>query len=131
MKANAGDKPQAKDAGPGRHGLQHEMLRKLMRLNACEWRLESGSLPGFAVGDIVSVDIADDTYTFSKPGAGQVARLPIASSQEETTGMSGWMEVRNHAEGVRFTLSPTAKLTGAWWVAGVNEGAGRGGSPKP
>jgi hypothetical protein len=131
VKANAGDKPQAADAGLQRHRLSHPTHLRLMKIHADEWRLESGTLPGFSVGDILEIDIADDDYTFSKPGAGPVTRLPITSTEEETVPIKGWLEVRNRAERVNATLSPTPKLVSAWWASDISEGRALGGSSKP
>jgi len=65
------------------HVLQRQDYRDAMRDHACEWRVESGSLPGLSTGDIVEIEATDDEYIFSKAGAGRVATLPVSSTEED------------------------------------------------
>ncbi|MGA2512624.1 MAG: nickel-binding protein [Candidatus Limnocylindrales bacterium] len=98
------------------HVLLDPGYRDLMRLHACVFRFESGTLPGFSVGDLIEIEGTDDAYTFSKPGKGRVATLPVASTKEERN-ISGWVSLRNRAAGVSVTLSPSDKLVTAWLAA--------------
>ena len=78
-------------------------------MKAGNWRVESGSLPGLSYGDVVGVEVADDKYTFSKEGVGRIAILPVASTKEDFNPTNGWVEVRDHAQGIQVTLSPAAQ----------------------
>ncbi|MGO9179518.1 MAG: hypothetical protein ACLQBX_18155 [Candidatus Limnocylindrales bacterium] len=70
--------------------------RELMALHDCEWRVESGALPGVSVGDVVEIDIgAEDEYTFWKPDGVRVASLPIAATEEERDSISGRVSLHN------------------------------------
>ena len=89
--------------------------RELMALHACEWRVESGSLPGLSVGDLVEIDIGtEDEYTFWKADGVRVASLPIASTEEEKNSLSGWVSLRNRAAGISVSLSPSDRFITEW-----------------
>ena len=89
--------------------------RALMALHAREWRVESGSLPGVSVGELVDIEIAQEAeYTFWKPDGARVATLPIASTEEEKDTLSGWLSLCNRAAGISLTLSPSDTFITEW-----------------
>lgn len=98
-------------------------------MKAGYWRLESGSLPGLSVFDIVVMDVADGQYVFSRPGGAQVAALPVASAKEDLNPINGWVELRNPDRTIVARLSPYAP-TKDTWTSIINEGLGRGGPSK-
>ena len=98
-------------------------------MKAGYWRLESGSLPGLSVFDIVVMDVADGQCVFSKPGGAQVAALPVASTKEDLNPINGWVELRNPDQKIVAKLSPYPP-TKDTWASIINEGLGRGGSSK-
>jgi hypothetical protein len=75
-------------------------------MKAGDWRLQSGSLPGVEVGQVVAVDITAGEYVFSKEGGGQVATLPVAKTTEDLNATSGCVDLRNPEAGISLTLSP-------------------------
>ena len=85
-----------------------------MALHACEWRVESGSLPGVSVGDFIDIEVAEDDYTFWKPDGMRVAILPIASTEEERDDTSGWVSLRNSTAAISVTLSPSDAFITEW-----------------
>jgi hypothetical protein len=101
--------------------------RELMALHACEWRVESGALPGVSAGELVDIDIAEDDYTFWKPDGVRVATLPIDSTEEEKDDTSGWVSLRNRAAGIGVTLSPSDTFI-TEWLASTGTLGRRGGS---
>jgi hypothetical protein len=104
-----------------RHVLRDDpAYRELMALHACEWRVESGSLPGTSVGDLVDIEIAEDDYTFWKPDGVRVATLPIAATEEEREDTSGWVLLHNRAAGISVTLSPSDIFITEWLASTVS-----------
>jgi hypothetical protein len=85
-----------------------------MALHACEWRVESGSLPGASVGDLIDIEIAEEDYTFWRPDGVRVTTLPIASTEEEKDDTSGWLSLRNPTAGISLTLSPSDTFITEW-----------------
>ncbi len=106
--------------------LDDPIFREVMRLHACECRIESGSLPGCSVGDVVEIDIADDEYVFSNPDGVRVASVSIASTEEEQD-VSGWVSLRNPS--ISVTLSPTDRLLAAARSYMSGQGLWHSGSP--
>jgi len=104
-----------------RHVLRDDPgYRELMALHACEWRVESGSLPGISVGDLVEIEIAEDDYTFWKPDGVRVTTLPVASTEEERDDTSGWVALRNSTAGISVWLSPSDTFITEWLASTVN-----------
>jgi hypothetical protein len=107
-----------------RHGDGVGASTKDADVKAGYWRLESGSLPGLSVFDIVVVDVEDGVYIFSKPGGAQVAALPVASAKEDLNPINGWVELGNPDQMiVAMGPYPPTKDT---WASIINEGLGRG-----
>jgi hypothetical protein len=97
------------------HVLRDDLAyRELMALHACEWRVESGSLPGVLAGDLVDIEIAEEDYSFWKPDGVRVATLPIASTEEERDDTSGWVSLRNREAGIDMKLSPSDSFITEW-----------------
>jgi hypothetical protein len=71
------------------------------------WVLESGSLPGLSVGDVVVIDVTEGDYVFTKPGVGHVATVPVATTKEHMNVANGLVDLRNSEAGVSVTVSPT------------------------
>ncbi len=53
------------------------------------WHLESSSLPGLSVGDVVAVDVAEGEYAFfPKPDVARAATLPVSTTKEDVNSVS-------------------------------------------